>query len=153
MYRHNQGGMGGIAMSREDIKFRGKRFDNDGWAYGNLIIDDSGNCEIVDYEDNCELRYDIRGGTIGRFTGLHDSKGKEIYEGDIIKSGYNNIHHVISYSKSLGAFTATMINRYMHNTDGLKTECHAEQRWITQWHKTIVGNIHDNPDLLKGSNQ
>lgn len=53
-------------MSRT-INFRGKRFDNGQWAYGNLIIDDSGNCEIVDYKNNQEIRYDVRRETIGKF--------------------------------------------------------------------------------------
>lgn len=141
-------------MNRE-IKFRGKRIANAEWCYGSLLIWANGECTILEKSDssNAVWKREVDPNTVGQFTGLYDADGKGIYEGDIIKSGYDNIHHIISYNENLGAFVATMINRYMYNTDGLKTECHAEQRWITEWHKTIVGNIHDNPELMKGGTQ
>lgn len=134
-------------MSRT-IKFRGKRFDNGGWVYGNLIIDDSGNCEIVDYKNNREIRYDVRGETVGQFTGLCDRNGREIYENDVIKSMYNDIYHAIRYNDLIAAFSAVLINQYMYDNDGLRTECHITEAWIGDCTKVVVGNIHDNPELL-----
>lgn len=132
-------------MNRE-IKFRGKTPDGK-WITGSetFIRDGDG----VWLSDGCDVVKVIED-TVGQFTGLCDANGREIYEGDVIKSKFNNIHHVIGYNDNRGAFTATMINKYMDNTDGLKTECNSEQRWITEWSKIIVGNIYDNLEILKG---
>lgn len=130
-------------MSRT-IKFRGKCFDNGQWAYGNLIIDDSGNCDIVDYENNYEIRYDVRGETIGQFTGLYDAGGKEIYDGDILGTS----DRVIGYVKGdVRGYCYDVV--YVNHPTG-------EKRWTL--YSTVVddypnkieviGNIHDNPDLL-----
>ena len=129
-------------MSRE-IKFRGKLFDNGEWKYGNLIIDDSGNCEIVDYENNYEIRYDVRGETIGQYTGLTDKNGKEIYEGDIIESKRLDglpLRHIVVYAQNVASFTVQLAGTY----DCLSIS----QDWIFKHLKAVVGNIHDNPDLL-----
>lgn len=132
-------------MNRE-IKFRGKTNDGKWITRSETIIHDG---DGVWLSDGCDVVKVIED-TVGQFTGLCDANGREIYEGDVINSKFNNIYHVIGYNDNRGAFTATMINKYMDNTDGLKTECNAEQRWITEWSKIIVGNIYDNPELLKG---
>ena len=134
-------------MSRE-IKFRGKLFDNGEWKYGNLIIDDSGNCEIVDYENNYEIRYDVRGETIGQYTGLTDKNGKEIYEGDIIESKRLDglpLRHIVVYAQNVASFTVQLARAYDYSS--------INQDWIFKHLKTVVGNIHDNPELLEGGNE
>ncbi len=138
-----------------EIVFRGKSTHSDEWCFGNLVDYGDGEVEIQGFDvfregidDWKEIKVDSK--TVGQFTGLLDANGKEIYEGDIIKSPSKNIRHFINYNESRGAFTATLINKYMNDDCGLKTECNVEQDWLCRTKKTVVGNIHDNPELLRG---
>ena len=129
-------------MKRE-IKFRGKRLINGEWAYGSLLIQGSGRMCIYD-ETQC-MR-EVQPDTIGQFTEIHDAQGNEIYEGDVIVGRYGHLH-AIRYNKMYGAYTATLLNEFLH-TD-LQTECSVTQRWLDETGKRVCGNVHDTPEFLK----
>ena len=121
-------------MKRE-IKFRGKRIDNKKWVYGFLADEDYIN--DIDSIDLSSIEVDID--TVGQFTGLFDKNGKEIYEGDIIK-GFD-ITIEVWYSEDRACFIAEMKepqNDMMYILGGYDTE-----------RMEIIGNIYDNPNLIK----
>lgn len=146
-------------MKRE-IKFRGKSVDNNEWVYGDLIHIGNG-CIIYqgsqsDYEITnktgvaIELFDDevsvVRPETLGQFTGLCDKNGKEIYEGGIVrvyaKDGTFNV--VVKWSNDSMAFMACYV-------DGNQSPF----SWFTNllvYELEVIGNIHDNPNLLKENN-
>jgi uncharacterized phage protein (TIGR01671 family) len=77
-----------------------------------------------------EQRYVIQ-----QYTGLKDSKGVEIYEGDILTCKYadQEVTEAISYSEEYAAFT------------------HGEHALWRGWlgEAEIIGNIFENPELIK----
>lgn len=77
--------------------------------------------------------HDIHKKTLGQFTGLTDKNGKEIYEGDIIGGNPNG------YIK------------WDNEDSSYEVEYHAFHKdWLYSVYYLIeiIGNIHDNPELL-----
>ena len=124
------------------IKFRGKDRRTGKWFYGNLYVKDIyGRTHICTTKCGC---FDIDPETVGQFTGLMDKNGKEIYEGDIVKWS-NGMLYAVKFWDGMfyasieecneGIFGGFPLYRLTEYEDG---GCE------------IVGNIHDNTELLKG---
>lgn len=141
------------------IKFRGKFVyaNADGslkWIYGNLYQTDTlrnvGKAKIFEtityggYTGTTDT--EVLLGTLGQFTGLHDKNGKEIYEGDIIcsyDSQNNPIMHEVYYLENEARFATKLIGYEFMETGSVT------QKWIDELDKVVVGNVFDNPELLK----
>lgn len=129
-------------MKNREIKFRGKRLANDEWCYGSLLIWADGECTILEKSDssNAVWKREINPDTVGLFTGLCDRNGKEIYEGDIVRNESAGFCGVVQYRD------ATFII-FLGEMNGALLIC------LQTGSLEIIGNIHDNPELLKGGEQ
>lgn len=129
------------------IKFRGKSILTDEWFYGDLVhsADKKRTAILVndkDSYDECEVDPE----TVGQFTGLMDKNGKEIYEGDVIGCHNPRIKHLIFYNEKQGRFMAALNGDIENDFIGL---CGLDDsRWTGS--KNVIGNVYDNPDILKG---
>ena len=126
------------------IKFRGKDRRTGKWFYGNLYVKDTrGRTHICTPERGC---FDIDPETVGQFTGLMDKNGNEIYEGDVIGCHNPRIKHLIFYNEKQGRFMAALNGDIENDFVGV---CGLDDsRWTGS--KKVIGNIYDNPELLKG---
>jgi uncharacterized phage protein (TIGR01671 family) len=122
-----------------EYKFRGKRIDNGEWVYGYVYKDALIGCNILQTKP-CLAAIMVDPSTAGQYTGLHDKNSKEIYEGDIVKLCDTN---PILFRVEI------ILARYGYKTvfklldDGTIAQCYFLDKC------EVVGNIHDNPELLK----
>lgn len=123
-----------------EIKFRGKT-RNGKWVYGfaGKFAYDSVPVFWEDTEDGIESRIIIPD-TVGQFTGLHDKNGMEIYEGNIVAIA-GVIKGYVRYNARYWRYEIATVDEPLENEripSGRPEEC-----WM------IIGNIYDNPELLK----
>ena len=124
-----------------EIKFRGKRIDNGELVIGNLVMVCNGEtlkrypCIVVSYNHDTFDWHDVNIETVGQFTGLTDKNGKEIFDGDIMKSSIDIVYHV-HWDFENGRFLGrTTDKRIIYVAREPKA--------------AIIGNIYENPELLE----
>lgn len=124
------------------IKFRGKDATGQkGWVYGDLVHNMKVTATGV---APCVMvgGYEVVPETVGEFTGLHDKNGEEIYEGDIINCGGCKPLFEVRFVR--GVF-------YFLWSGDLDNEFPPVK--FRPLYAEVVGNIHDNPELLSRSEQ
>ena len=126
-----------------EILFRGKRTDCEAWVEGDLIQAFRGNqlssCSIM---PNTPTAYcwKVDPKTVGQYTGLTDKNGKKIFEGDIVErvsDGERAIINWLRYSACFGLSFDGWCNGFDDYDFSLNDF-------------KVIGNIHDNPELLEG---
>lgn len=128
-----------------EILFRGKN-EADVWYYGAYLPYESGEVAILEsfskygYEAvELSQRCKVTPETVGQYTGLTDKNGKKIFEGDIIQSLKSSVTGLVQWFPEHSAF---MVWCKSANEVGFLYECADIIK--------VIGNIHDNPELLKG---
>lgn len=131
------------------IKFRGQSILTDEWLYGDLVHSaDKKRFAILvndkDSYDECEVTPE----TVGQLTGLIDKNGTEIYEGDLLVC--DEVPKILSevyWNCSMSAFCFA-VHTITEGIDYGTTPLGDVLNKFKSLH--IVGNIHDNHELLKG---
>lgn len=140
-----------------EIKFRGKCLDNGEWIVGSYIEaenrDRSIAHQIVPYKSG-EVVREVDPATVGQYTGLTDIKGREVYEGDIINWLMHRMDRTGYIEEGRVEFRtneqATVVINKFATRDGRES---VRNILCCLNDLKVIGNIHDNPELLKGGNQ
>ena len=128
-----------------EILFRGKSLKDREWTEGYYCrYGWTGKEKDYIIPDYASALYgdEVESNTLGQFTGLIDSNGRKIFEGDVIQDGncdYNK--YVVEYSTERGGFLP-----FAHG-DGCGC-CETATLYDSTCH-TVIGNIYDNPEMLE----
>lgn len=156
-----------------EILFRGKRIDNGEWVEGNLLVRKcyKPNGERTDelYISSMDIWLDEDGfsmgqggmeeladpNTVGEYTGLKDKNGKMIFEGDILKIA-KTTNGIGDYYIPPLDYPVDVVVKWDLCAWMWETLCE-DKRYIgfpdawCHYEAEIIGNIHDNPELLRGA--
>lgn len=119
-----------------DIKFRGIEYRSKRFVYGFLSDLECINVPIHDettgYHGGDDVIVDPK--TVGQFTGRTDIKGIEIYHGDIVQLTNGE-------KRSVGYHPTSCL--YLLDKKGEYSRGFFQEEYLK-----VIGNIHQNPDLL-----
>jgi uncharacterized phage protein (TIGR01671 family) len=132
------------------IKFRGLRTDGKGWVYGGYFQhtpdEDGVRYYIFDFNEGA---VEVIPESVGQFTGLHDKKGKEIYEGDMLRDD-NTDEDILIEDYSVVVWDEKFCQWAIDNSfakDGSSFTNLVE--YFGRETFEIIGNVFENPDLVK----
>lgn len=122
-------------MSR-DIKFR---------AWGKNSKEYLGSSsDGFNMEELSRLAGQFKNWELEQYTGLTDKNGGEIYEGDIIEDTRGNFW-VCHWSDTCSGWSFRQ--KFMSEDDFMASD-DISQDWLER--SEVIGNIHENPELLEG---
>jgi len=129
-----------------DIKFRAKDIETGQWLYGWIFGDKAKS--IVEMDKNYPNNYGVEAyytsvvepETVGQYTGLKDKNGKMVFEGDIIECGDGKVPTLIEWHDESHSFLAYNLKR---------KEYHRLDKYFLRYIGEIIGNIHENPELME----
>lgn len=137
-----------------EILFRGKRMGNGEWVYGWYCKYAFGRWPIKSCiipsdqaENGCIEHVDVDPATVGQYTGLTDKNGAKVFKDDICRcrmmNDYGKIYdagvYVVEWYKENAMFTLMSPNEEL------------EFGFLAEYE--VIGNIHDNPELLEVQNE
>lgn len=139
-----------------EIKFRGKSVDGV-WRYGSVVYyGDKETPRIIPFGAyKSDLALKVNPNTIGQFTGIYDMNGKEIFEGDILRYPPKNSYEESNYTAfevfyhdndACDTHIGWQINR--SHVQGGRGESSPSFKPYGTKRLVVIGNIHDNPELL-----
>lgn len=130
-----------------EIKFRGKRKDliNNEWYYGFLNIEPNSSHWIDYFIDGKRRTVEVIKESVGQYAGLKTKNCTELYEGDVVHilggeehQGYRELNEIGTITYGLSASFDVVNNEKVHYSFGY---CPIDEI-------TVIGNIHESPELL-----
>lgn len=135
-----------------EILFRGKSIISGEWVFGTPVCVEENTCptdrvllvRAANYDelDNFLPQYEseeVIPETVGQFTGLCDRHGKRVFEGDILEDKHTTERSVVEFGEFNCGCCYSVFGYTGVDGVGLKPESYLD---------AVVGNIHDNPELL-----
>jgi uncharacterized phage protein (TIGR01671 family) len=134
-------------IMKREIKFRGKEFETRQWIEGSLITYPKHYPNIILVEDAEPIprktTYVVLPETVCQFSEITDKNGNSIFEHDLI---------LIHDSESSYQFTVEVLfhkGMFCYKNKA----CGFTPLWYVSDRCEVIGNVFDNPELLKGSKQ
>ena len=124
-----------------ELMFRGKTTRDQRWIISDTIVQFASG-EVCLYDELKDIEVDVDPETVGQFTGLTDKNGKNIFEGDIVDErppmNKEGARGVVVWDEGRALWRLL----FKGNPEYLAVLGTYSKSY------TIIGNIHDNGDLL-----
>lgn len=134
-----------------EIKFKGQQLSNGEWIVGDINHLSDG--VYISNDNGCHMAQ-VNPDTVCQFTGFTDKNGKEIYEGDVLRSdeypfsciednAYDNYFGIIEWSDEEAMFLLTCVKNPKSAVRGISDGISDEITQQKLENCEIVGSVHD----------